>query len=246
MKFGSKYRTKQDFRKYGKGDKKVWKQLYNRQVENLKDGNMAVMEFWNGLSRLNITDEIPRIDDVNKLLKQLNSPYQLTPVTGLIPDDIFFRMLREGEFPVTTWIRPMESIDYIEEPDMFHDLFGHVPFLMHPTYCHFLKRIGDHSKDIFRYKKYKDRQYEMSRLYWYTVEFGLVRQKKDEFKIYGSGILSSYNESIKALSNDSEKIKFTTTKDILSRRFEKDSLQEFYAYMDKNIKFLHRLNISEI
>ena len=86
----------------------------------------------------------------------------------------------------------------------------------------------------------------MSRLYWYTVEFGLIRQRKDEFKIYGSGILSSYNESIKALSNDSERVKFTTTEDILSRKFEKDSLQEFYAFMDKNIKFLHRLNISEI
>lgn len=243
MIFGSKYRTKQDFRKYGKGNKIVWKQLYNRQVENLKDGNMAVQEFWSGIGRLRITDEIPKITEVNKLLKECGSPYKLIPVTGIIPDDIFFRMLRENEFPVTTWIRPIDSLDYIKEPDMFHDLFGHVPFLIHPTYCFFLQKLGEHAEEIFKHKKYKEKQHQMSRFYWYTIEFGLVRQKSNLFKIYGAGILSSYNESIKALSENSKRVKFTTSDDILSRQFEKDELQEFYAYIDKNIKFLHRLNV---
>lgn len=246
MIFWSKYKTKQDFRKYKKEDKYVWKTLYNRQVSNLKENDMAVPEFWNGLGRLNITEEIPKIETLNKLLSEIGSPYKLVPVTGLIPDDIFFKMLRENEFPVTTWIRSSKSMDYIEEPDMFHDLFGHVPFLINQTYCYYLQRLGEHAKDIFKNKNDKERQYQMSRLYWYTVEFGLVRQRKDLFKIYGSGILSSYQESIKALSEKSQKAMFTMQSDVLSRRFEKNNLQEIYFYLDKNIKFLHRINVKTI
>lgn len=246
MILGSKYRTKQDFKKYEKGDRRVWKELYNRQVNKLREGNMVVADFWNGLGRLKITEEIPKIDDINMLLKDIGSIFKLVPVTGLIPDDIFFKMLSKGEFPVTTWIRSMDSKDYIEEPDMFHDLFGHVPFLINSTYCDYLQKIGEHAKDIFKNKKHKERQYQMSRLYWYTIEFGLIRQRKNEFKIYGSGIISSYKESLKALSNDTKKIKFTTTEDILSLRFEKDKLQDFYPFLDKNIKFLHRINIKSI
>lgn len=246
MKFGSKYRTKQDYSKYNKAHKEVWKKLYNRQVDNLIKNNMAVPEFWNGIGRLKISEDLPKIDDINNLLKENDSVFTLVPVTGLIPDDIFFRMLREGEFPVTTWVRSLQSLDYIEEPDMFHDLFGHVPFLINPIYCQYLQKIGEHAKDIFKYKKYKERQYEMSRLYWYTIEFGLLRQRKNEYKIYGSGILSSYKESIKALSEDSIKKPFTLNADLLSIRFEKNNLQDFYAFIDKNIKFLHKINIDLI
>lgn len=240
------YKTKQDLRKYNKESKEVWKTLYNRQVNNLLENKMAVSEFWNGLGRLKIIDEIPKISNLNKLLKENNSVFKLVPVTGIIPDDLFFSMLKKAQFPTTVWLRDKESIDYIEEPDMFHDIFGHVPFLINPSYCHFLMKIGEYGEKIFKSNLEKERQYKMSRLYWYTIEFGLIRQKRHEFKIFGSGILSSYEESKKALSENSEKLNFTTTNDLLSRRFEKNDLQPFYAYIDKNIKFLNKININNI
>lgn len=238
----NKIETKQDFRKYTSTDKKVWKLLFEKQVANLKENDMAVMEFWNGLNRIGIGSDIPKISDINKRLKELGSDFQLVPVTGIVPDDKFFEYLRVGKFPVTVWIRPINSLDYIEEPDMFHDLFGHVPFLINLNYTNFLKKIGNAAKKIFKYKKYVKYRNAMTRLYWYTIEFGIIRQRRDKFKIYGSGILSSYHESIKALSGSSDKRRYEPK--ILTEQFEKDDFQEFYTYVDKNIKFLNRINVN--
>ena len=233
--------TKQVYSKYTTSDKKVWKLLFDKQVTNLKENDMAVMEFWNGLGRLKIDNKIPKISELNERLKELGSDFQLIPVTGIVPDDKFFEYLRVGLFPVTVWIRAIDSLDYIEEPDMFHDLFGHVPFLVDKKYCHFLKKIGESAKKIFKYKKYKHLRNPMSRLYWYTIEFGIVKMR-DRYKIYGAGILSSYHESIKALSSSSEKRRYTD--DLLDEQFEKDDFQEFYVYIVKNIKFLIRVNVN--
>lgn len=236
----SKIETKQNYNDYTDSDKEVWKLLYEKQVANLKENDMAVMEFWNGLNKLKIENKIPKINELNDILKELGSDFQLIPVTGIVPDDIFFEYLRNGKFPVTVWIRPMDVIDYIEEPDMFHDLFGHVPFLINKNYTHFLKKIGNAARKIFKFKKYKHLRNPMSRLYWYTIEFGLVRMKQ-KYKIYGAGILSSYGESIKSLDETSNKIRFNT--ELLNEQFEKDNLQEFYAFIDKNIKFLNKVNV---
>lgn len=234
--------TKQDLRKYTATDRKVWKLLFEKQVANLKENDMAVIEFWNGLGRLKIDNKIPNISEVNVKLKELGSDFQLVPVKGIVPDDKFFEYLRIGKFPVTVWIRQIDSLDYIEEPDMFHDLFGHVPFLIDKKYTHYLKKLGSAARKIFKYKKYAHLRNNMSRLYWYTIEFGLIRQTRDKFKIYGSGILSSYHESIKALSGASDKRRYEPK--ILSEQFEKDTFQDFYAYVDKNIKFLNRINVN--
>jgi phenylalanine-4-hydroxylase len=233
--------TKQEYGKYTSSDKKVWKLLFEKQVANLKENDMAVMEFWNGLGRLKIDNKIPKISEINVRLKDLGSDFQLIPVKGIVPDDKFFEYLRQGLFPVTVWVRPIDSLDYIEEPDMFHDLFGHVPFLVDKKYCHYLKKIGSAAKKIFKYKKYAHLRNSMSRIYWYTIEFGLVKMRH-RFKIYGAGILSSYHESIKALSGSSEKRRYSV--DLLNEQFEKDDFQEFYAYIEGNIKFLVKVNVN--
>jgi len=237
----SQVETKQVYSKYTASDKKVWKLLFEKQVANLKENDMAVMEFWNGLGRLKLDNTIPNIEEINQRLKELDSDFQLIPVNGIVPDDKFFEYLRLSKFPVTVWIRSIDSLDYIEEPDMFHDLFGHVPFLLNKNYTHFLKKIGEASKKIFRYKKYKHLRNHMSRLYWYTIEFGLVKMNH-RYKIYGAGILSSYHESIKALSSSSEKIRYNIG--LLKEQFEKDDYQEFYAYIEKNTKFLIKINVN--
>ena len=233
--------TKQVYSKYTTSDKKVWKLLFDKQVANLKENDMAVMEFWNGLGRLKIDNKIPKIAELNKRLKEIGSDFQLVPVKGIVPDDKFFEYLRLGLFPVTVWVRPIDSLDYIEEPDMFHDLFGHVPFLIDKKYTHFLKKMGNAAKKIFKYKKYAHLRNPMSRLYWYTIEFGLVRMRQ-KYKIYGAGILSSYHESIKALSGSSEKVRYNV--ELLEEQFEKDDYQEFYAYIESNIKFLIKINVN--
>jgi phenylalanine-4-hydroxylase len=237
-----KYIVNQDYRKYTKEDKEVWETLFIKQVKNLDDGDKAIMEFWVGLKNLGIGTSIPKFKTINNRLRSCNSDFQIVGVEGIVDDPVFFEMLSNGLFPVTTWIRSKDSIDYIEQPDMFHDLFGHVPLLINRNYTKYLKKIANHAIEIFKTDD-KERQHMMSRLYWYTIEFGLTKLN-GRYKIHGAGILSSYEESIKAVSPESVKKQFS--KETLSERFEKDDLQEFYPYIHKNIKFLNKLRIDEI
>lgn len=234
-------KTKQYYSKYTTEDHNIWKYLFNRQYENLKTDNKAVMEFFSGLNALGIDENIPKFSDINKKLKAING-WSIVAVKGLVDDKLFFECLRNKIFPVTTWLRTKDNLDYIEEPDMFHDLFGHVPFLVNHNYVHFLERIGHHGKHVFDNND-KLTQHKMSRLYWYTIEFGLVKAN-GKFKIYGSGIISSYQESIKALSDNSEKKYYNN--EILDDKFYKHDLQEFYVWINKNIKFLNKIRVEDI
>jgi len=225
----------QDYESYTEEDHYVWNKLYTRQTENLV--YKTVPEFWSGISLLEIDEKIPNIININEKLKILNG-WEVIGVNGLIDDDVFFKLLGERKFPITTWIRKKNQIDYIEEPDMFHDLFGHVPFLANSKYTSFLIDLSKKAKPIFESND-KEAQYKMSRLYWYTIEFGLLKESDGNFKIYGSGIISSYNETNRSLSNVSKKVKYNTKK--LSLRFEKDSLQDFYVYIEDNLQKLNTI-----
>jgi phenylalanine-4-hydroxylase len=234
--------TKQYYSKYTEEDKEVWKTLFNKQWDFLNSTMVASRWFYDGVNELKLNgNEIPKFSEVNKILSKKS--WKIKAVNGIVDDGDFFECLRTKVFPVTTWIRTKENIDYLEEPDMFHDLFGHVPFLVHQTFLNFLERLGNHAKPIFESKD-KERQYQMSRFYWYTIEFGLIKRKPNVFDIYGAGILSSNEETKKVMSSESEKKPFKH--EILAERFTKSELQSFYAYINRDIKFINKLELNKI
>lgn len=217
--------TIQNYKAYTKEDQNTWKTLYERQVDNLKKDDKVVSAFWDGIAKLKIKKgEIPNFEKLNKLLKPITN-FEIVAVTGLLEDHIFFQLIRNRKFPVTTWIRKPSQLDYIEEPDMFHDLFGHVPFLVNKTYTDFLVNLAERATPIFLSDN-KEAQYRCSRLYWYTVEFGLLQKEDQTYQIYGSGIISSYGETNRAIGESNKK---PFNSELLSTRFEKDHFQDFYA-----------------
>jgi phenylalanine-4-hydroxylase len=234
--------TIQNYKLYTSEDQKTWSTLFERQVANLKDGDKVVDEFWEGLSKLKIKKgEIPDFQKVNKLLKPLSN-FELVAVTGLIDDKIFFELIRNRKFPVTTWIRKPHELDYIEQPDMFHDLFGHVPFLTTPYYCNFLVDLSKLAIPFFNSNN-KEMQYAFSRIYWYSIEFGvLFNNELNKNQIYGSGIISSYSETNK-IFKDNTQFKDLSV-DLLSEKFEKNHLQDFYALVksEKRVNLLFALD----
>ena len=236
--------TQQNYKTYTKEDHKTWSQLFERQVENLKTDDKVVKVFWDGINKLKIKKgEIPNFEKLNKFLKPITN-FEIVAVTGLLEDHIFFQLIRNRKFPVTTWIRKPEQLDYIEEPDMFHDLFGHVPFLVNKTYTDFLVQVSEEAIPYFLSDD-KEAQYRYSRLYWYTVEFGLLLNENNKHQIYGSGIISSFAETNKAIEEGSSKRDFNS--ELLSTRFEKDHLQDFYAVISGSFEnaLLNSLMVSK-
>jgi phenylalanine-4-hydroxylase len=241
--------TTQNYESYTKEDHLVWGALFSKLYIYFMYKDATVTEFYEGLLKLKIgSDSIPKFDDINKILKE-ETGFKIVPVKGIVDDDVFFTLLKNRQFPVTTWLRKKEQLDYIEQPDMFHDLFGHVPFLVNKSYCDFLVRLGNHAEAIFNSND-KERQYKMSRLYWYTIEFGLLRDTTKTMLIYGSGIISSFGETNKVyeLMNS----KFTNDEirefniDVLDRKFIKSEFQEFYAYINGSLASLLDIPVESI
>jgi phenylalanine-4-hydroxylase len=176
---------------YTEEDHATWATLFHRQREILK--GRACAEFIANQERFHMTpDAIPRFEELNEVLMPATG-WQLVGVEGLLPELTFFDHLANRRFPVTWWIRRPDQIDYIAEPDMFHDLFGHVPLLLNPVFADYMQaygRGGVKAHDIG-----PEALMNLTRLYWYTVEFGLIREAGG-LRIYGSGIVSSKGESI--------------------------------------------------
>jgi phenylalanine-4-hydroxylase len=141
-----------------------------------------------------------------------------------VPDDEFFRLLTEKKFPATTWIRKMSELEYIEEPDMFHDVFGHVPLLTNALYCRFLEAM---SQIALEYIGDPVAIELMSRLYWYTVEFGLINEN-EQLKIYGAGLLSSIGETLFSLTSIEPQREAFDLRNIFSAPYIKEKYQEKY------------------
>ena len=182
---------------YGDEDHATWATLYARQREVLK--GRACDEFIAAQDAMGMTpDRIPKFAELNEVLSKATG-WTLIGVEGLLPELDFFDHLANRRFPVTWWIRRPDQIDYIEEPDLFHDLFGHVPLLMIPVFADYMEAYG--RGGVKAHAIGTDALQNLTRLYWYTVEFGLIRQK-DGLRIYGSGIVSSKGESIHSLESD--------------------------------------------
>ncbi len=219
--------VEQPWDRYTATDHKVWEQLFARQRQVL--AGRACEEFLEAQDLLRMSaDAIPRFDELNEILAKATG-WKLIGVEGLLPEQTFFDHLANRRFPVTWWIRKPEQIDYISEPDLFHDLFGHVPLLMNPVFADYMEAYG--RGGLKAEKIGPEALMNLTRLYWYTVEFGLIRGK-DGLRIYGSGIVSSKGESVYCLESPApNRIGFDLER-IMRTRYRIDTYQQTYFVID--------------
>lgn len=187
----------QAYENYTKHDQYVWELLFERQINQLPD--LASEAYIEGIDLAGLTAErIPNFEtELNPRLKE-QTGWEVVVVPGLIPVEDFFKLMANRKFPSSTWLRTEKQLDYLEEPDMFHDTFGHVPLLTNQAFCDFLAKF---SKIALDYIDNEEAILQLQRLYWYTVEFGLIREN-GKLKIYGGGIISSSGESQYSLFSD--------------------------------------------
>jgi phenylalanine-4-hydroxylase len=210
----------QDWDAYSEAEHELWRRLYRRQ-ESLV-ARYACDEFNQALEVLDFSKAIPRFDAVNRKLGPATN-WQLVAVPGLVPDLTFFEHLANRRFPVTVWLRKPEEFDYIVEPDIFHDFFGHAPMLFNPVFADYMQAYGRGG-----IKAHALGAIEMlARLYWYTVEFGLIDTPQG-IRTYGAGILSSGGEIGYCIdSPDPNRIGFDLLR-IMQTRYKIDTYQETY------------------
>ena len=219
--------VEQPWQDYGAADHATWGTLYRRQRELL--AGRACDEFLAAQDAMGMApDVIPKFSEINRVLDAATG-WTLIGVEGLLPELDFFDHLANRRFPVTWWIRRPDQVDYIEEPDLFHDLFGHVPLLMLPVFADYMAAYG--RGGVKAHGIGPEALVNLTRLYWYTVEFGLIRQK-DGLRIYGSGIVSSKGESLYSLESDApNRIGFDLER-IMRTRYRIDSYQKTYFVID--------------
>jgi len=235
----TKTAIKQDFLKeqpkYSKEEHDRWKRLVESQMEVLPD--RAFQPFMEGLEQLGIlAGQIPKFEEVNKILSE-KTGWTLVGVTGLVPNDMFFEQLAGRQFPVTCTLRSEEEFDYIEAPDIFHDMFGHVPLLINPIFAEYMESYGKAGLRVEGNELYQE---YLARLYWYTVEFGLI-ETNDGLRIYGSGIVSSRSESIYALSQKPHMVKFDLERVMRTEKVT-SQMQEIYFVVSSMDEFIEVTN----
>ena len=219
--------VEQPWRDYGTDDHRTWGTLYARQRELLV--GRACDAFLQAQDAMGMDARaIPRFDQLNEALSAATG-WTLVGVEGLLPEQDFFGHLAARRFPVTWWIRRPEQIDYIAEPDLFHDLFGHVPLLMDPRFADYLEAYGHGG--LKAHGLGAAALQNLARLYWYTVEFGLIRQD-DGLRIYGAGIVSSKGESLYSLESDVPNRLGFDLERIMRTRYRIDSFQKTYFVID--------------
>jgi phenylalanine-4-hydroxylase len=211
----------QGWERYTAEEHAVWRRLYERQARLLP--GRACDEFLDGMRRLPIgADAIPDFRRLSDVLMKATG-WQVVAVPGLVPDEVFFEHLANRRFPAGRFIRRPDQLDYLEEPDVFHDVFGHVPMLMHPVLADYIQAYGAGGLRAQRLGVLP----QLARVYWYTVEFGLVQQGRG-LRIYGSGIASSSSESVFALDDPSpNRVRFDLER-VMRTRYRIDDFQETY------------------
>ena len=205
----------------------TWATLFRRQRELLV--GRADKEFIANQERLQMSaDAIPRFDDLNRVLKPATG-WEIIGVQGLLPELTFFEHLANRRFPVTWWIRKPEQLDYLSEPDLFHDIFGHVPLLLNPVFADYMQAYG--AGGVKAAAIGPEALVNLTRLYWYTVEFGLIRTEEG-LRIYGAGIVSSKGESIYSLESAApNRIGFDLER-VMQTRYRIDTYQKTYFVID--------------
>lgn len=208
---------------YDAAETAVWRDLVQRQMPALRA--QACAAYLSGMDALGIDDSaVPQVAEVDARLAAISGA-GVAGVDALIPQDAFCRLLQARKFPVATFIRRREHLDYIEEPDIFHEVFGHAPMLTNPAFCDFLERFGTLSLTL------PARQVErLFRLFWFTVEFGLIREG-DARKVFGAGIISSPSELAHVTTGGPEVLPFDLTT-ILRTPYRIDIVQPVYFELD--------------
>ena len=219
------YTIEQRWERYTDEEHTVWDTLYRRQTEMLP--GRAVDEFMLGLEKLDLgSGGVPDLRVINPKLQSLTG-WSVVMVPHLVPDDVFFDHLANRRFPAGRFIRKPDQLDYLEEPDIFHDIFGHVPMLTLPTFADYMQaygRGGQRAQSLGRLK-------ELARLYWYTVEFGLI-ERDGALQIYGAGIVSSAGETPYSLtSNAARRLRFDLER-VMRTEYRIDDFQQLYFVID--------------
>jgi phenylalanine-4-hydroxylase len=213
----SSYLTEQRWDAYTPAQHAVWAELVGRRMPQLEEH--ACQEYLDGFQAIGLErDRIPDLAEVNRLLAP-RTGWNSTPVSGYLPAAAFFEMLAARRFPTTVTIRGADSLEYTPEPDIFHDVFGHVPMHAHPVFADFLQSYGQVCAGLRRQQDI-DR---MGRLFWFTVEFGVIRQG-GRIRLYGSGLISSHGESSYVLSGGPE-IRDFDLDEVLEREFNISEMQ---------------------
>jgi phenylalanine-4-hydroxylase len=226
----------QGWENYSTEEHAVWKTLFERQAKLLP--GRACDEFVAGMRALPIgADQIPDFRHLSEVLMK-HTGWQVVAVPGLVPDEVFFDHLANRRFPAGNFIRRPDQLDYLQEPDVFHDVFGHVPMLMNPVIADYIQAYGVGGLRAQQLGVLD----HLARVYWYTVEFGLVKQH-DGLRIYGAGIASSYTESIFCLDDPSpNRIGFDLAR-LMRTRYRIDDFQESYFVLNHLDDLLELANI---
>ena len=209
---------------YSDDENAMWQALLERQAQQIP--NRACSAYLEGLEKLKLSPTyIPQLQDIDDVL-QATTGWQTAAVPALISFGKFFKLLADKRFPVATFIRRFDEMDYIEEPDIFHEIVGHCPLLTHPAFAAFNETYGKLGLNATK----QERLY-LARLYWFTIEFGLMGATKENRKIYGGGILSSPSETVYALSDEPDCRAFDLI-DVLRTPYRIDQIQPIYYAID--------------
>ena len=222
------YLIEQDWKAYTPEQHAVWAELVSRQMPSLR--KHACEEYLEGFEAIGLREDmIPELAEVSRRLEP-RTGWNSTPVSGFLPADAFFEMLAARRFPTTTWLRSRESLAYTPEPDIFHDVFGHVPMHAHPVFADFLQQYGKVCAGL----RDKDALERMGRLFWFTVEFGVIRQG-GQLKFYGSGLISSHGEAnyvLQAEHGEGPEIRDFNLDQVLNQEFLVSEMQKVLYAID--------------
>jgi phenylalanine-4-hydroxylase len=221
---------------YTDEENETWHILINRQIQVIQD--RACLEFITGLQKLTLpTDRVPQCFEVTQKLQEATG-WSVKPVAALISLQEFFTLLANKQFPAATFIRRREELDYLKEPDIFHEFFGHCPLLTNQAYADFIEWYGK-----IALQATERIQSFLGRVFWFTIEFGLLAQKEN-LRIYGGGILSSFQETICALGS-AEALNTFNIQEVLITDYRYDMIQERYFVL-KNLDELYEIQKLDI
>lgn len=208
------------FIQYPQNEHDIWQELYARQLVNLP--GRACQGYIDGLERLALpSDRIPQLSEIDAVLQETTG-WKTAAVPALISFGKFFELLANKSFPVATFIRSREELDYLQEPDIFHEVFGHCPLLTNPSFAHFSHLYGQ-----LGLAASKEERVFLARLYWFTVEFGIILTANNNLSIYGGGIISSPGETLFVMGDEPEIRPFDLV-DVMRTPYRIDIMQPIY------------------
>lgn len=215
----------QDWAAYTPAEHAMWDKLFARQAAMLPD--RVTPAFMKGLDVLRLSKPgVPDFEELSERLQKLTG-WSVVAVPGLVPDDVFFEHMANRRFVAGRFIRRPHEIDYLQEPDVFHDVFGHVPLLADPVFADYMQAYGEGGLRSLKFGAL----HKLARLYWYTVEFGLIREQ-GKLHLYGAGIVSSYGESVFALDDPSPNRVGFDLKRVMRTNYKIDDYQQTYFVID--------------